>query len=143
MFSNATTSATLVLYYEPIATAEYTDIQFCYSNWSKINLKVGDTSIEGDFNPRGYYGVNTGSFITPFAFDTTSLTSLKKSGMIIQGYGVKVSKIVILDASTGIATTSIDSYKSLPIYTLGGIRLKSELKESDNVLIKQYCRLKY
>ena len=126
VFSNATTSATLVLYYEPIATAEYTDIQFCYSNWSKINLKVGETSIEGDFNPRGYYGVNSGSFITPFAFDATSLTLLKNSGIIIQGYGVKVSKIVILDASTGIATTVMSTGKIMQAYTIGGIKLQAD-----------------
>lgn len=126
VFSGATTSATLVLYYEPIAAAEYTDIQFCYSNWSKIKLKVGETSIEGDFNPRGYYGVNSGSFITPFAFDATSLTSLKKSGIVIQGYGVKVSKIVILDASTGIATIVMSTGKIMQAYTIGGIKLQAD-----------------
>ena len=141
VFSEANNSMTIVLYYEPSGNAEYTDIQFCYPDWSKIKFKVGETSLQGDFNPRGYYGVSTGQFITPFTFDSTSLPMLKSNGMIIQGYGVTVTKIVMVDASTGIAMTKTDRDNMLHTYTLGGIRLKTD-NNNGKVIIKRNCRLR-
>ena len=141
-FADATDEVTLVLYYEPVATAEYTDIQMCYKDWSKASFKVGETSVQGDFNPRGYYGVTTGSLITPFTFDDAALQSFKRQGMIIQGYGVRLTKIVIAQQqSAAVTPPALDTTAPLPAFSLGGIREKK--RDGQRYLKKQNCLLRF
>lgn len=141
-FADATDEVTLVLYYEPVATAEYTDIQMCFKDWSKASFKVGETSVQGDFNPRGYYGVTTSSLITPFTFDDAALQSFKRQGMIIQGYGVRLTKIVIAQQqSAAVTPPALDTTAPLPAFSLGGIREKK--RDGQRYLKKKNCLLRF
>lgn len=141
-FADAGESVTLVFYYEPQGTAVYSDIQCCLPDWNKVEFTVEGKSFYGDFDPRGYYGVASGELITPFVFTGEPLKSLKKNGMIIQGNGVRMTKIVIANVSTGIGNAITGNRRTLPLYTLSGVRL-NENSSKGRYLIKRNCRIRF
>lgn len=116
---------TVVLYYSPVATALYSDIQFCIlPTWGKASFTIAGTSYIGDFDPRSYYGTSSASLITPFTFDGNNFSAVKNNGIVIQGFGVKVNKVVLIDQLTGVDSVVMDSPSSdHAVYSVSGIRI--------------------
>lgn len=123
-FSAYASEAYVVLYYDMLPSATYDDIQFCNpANWTTIACSVDDTTIDGNFSPRNYYGLSAGSPITAFCFTGSGLQTLKSSGLIIQGYGVRLTKVVVIDSLSGIEEVASDRIAAdAPVYTLTGVR---------------------
>lgn len=121
----------VVLYYSLVATAPYCDIQFCIlPAWSKATFTIAGASFSGDFNPRSYYGTLSSSLITPFTFEGGNFAAVKGNGIVIQGFGVKVSKVVLIDGGTGVGSVVMDSPDNAPaVYSVSGIRIDGNAKQ--------------
>ena len=93
----------VVLYYDQTAGSDYDMIQFCNTSWQTIACTVDDELCDGNFSPRSFYGTATGSHATPFRFTGSSLNSIRQGGeLILQGYGVTLTKVLITDLATDI-----------------------------------------
>ena len=101
---------------------DYDDLQLFYSDWSeKLSFTVGNQSFTGDFIPSGYYFTGSGeSHVTALAFSEATLAIIKQKGIVLQGHGIRLSKVSI-GTTTGITTLSNDSMMpDSPIYTIDG-----------------------
>lgn len=126
-FKNFSKQVTLVFYYDQLADSDYEDIQPCNSSWKSMTFEVEDMKFSGDFNPRSFYGTSGKSHITPMVFTGSQLTSLKSGGAIIQGHGVAVNKIVVMESPNAINLPSIDTPDSASSrYNLGGVKVHSQ-----------------
>lgn len=126
-FKNFSKQVTLVFYYDQLADSDYEDIQPCNSSWKSMTFEVEGMKFSGDFNPRSFYGTSGKSHITPMVFTGSQLTSLKSGGAIIQGHGVAVNKIVVMESPNAINLPSIDTPDSASSrYNLGGVKVHSQ-----------------
>lgn len=125
-FTSFADQATIVLYYYQDKNASYEDIQLMDGSWSaKVQFTVGDSKFDGDFNPRSFYSTIGESHITPMIFTGSSLSKLKSVGVNIQGYGVVLTKIVVMSEPNAILlpTATPDSHDA--IYDLRGMKVST------------------
>ena len=123
-FKAFTGTCTLVAYYRQDATASYEDIQLNYGDWTQFNCTVEGTPCDGNFSPRSYYGTTGASHITPFTVSGSVLNKLKTSGAVIQGFGVTMTKVVIIDQPNTDINTITTSPTPSRIYDLKGVEVK-------------------
>ena len=126
-------SATIVCYYRQDATASYESIQLNDNNWKPFSCTVSTpvvtASCNGDFSPRNFYGTSGATHITPFTVSGSVLTKLKSSGAKIQGYGIVMTKVVIIDKpSTSVSMPTLSTSSSGRIFDLRGVEVKSPRK---------------
>lgn len=127
-------SATLVLYYRQDPSASYQDIQLCdLATWGSVGFEVEGTSFTGDFNPSGFYGTSSASHITPFTFDSTVLDKFKRNGCVVHGYGVTLTKAVLIARPYTSVTSVFSQREDGCIYNLCGVKVNACCK--DNVYI--------
>lgn len=124
-------TVTIVLYYNQNPSASYQDIQTFYGDWStSFDFTVEDVPFYQDFKPFEFYGTTDASHITPFSLNSNVLSNAKNKGVIIHGYGVTLTKMVLIDKpSTAINTTTADETADKAIYDLGGRKVKSPTKK--------------
>ena len=123
-FKAFTGSCTLVAYYHQDANASYEDLQLNYGDWTQFSCTVGGTPCDGNFSPRSYYGTTGATHITPFTVSGSVLTKLKTSGAVIQGFGVIMTKVVIIDKPNTAISTITNSPTPSRIYNLRGVEVK-------------------
>ena len=125
-FSSFTDQATIVLYYYQDKNASYEDIQFMDGTWSaSLPFTVGDSKFDGDFNPRSFYSTIGESHITPMIFTGSSLSKLKSVGVNIQGYGVVLTKIVVMSEPNAILLPTVISESDDAVYDLRGMKVST------------------
>lgn len=125
--ANCTDEARIVIYYDQVASATYDDIQVVDNSWKGIDFTVETSTFTGDFSPRNYYGTTDASHITPFSITGTALASVKANGMHIQGYGVKVTKVVLVDSTSGIEAICSQTPAASPYtYNIAGQKVDSD-----------------
>ena len=127
-FKNFTTQATIVIYYDQDAFSDYEDIQPCDSKWERLSFTVEGMSFSGDFNPRSFYGTSGKSHITPMIFTGAELNSLKSGGVIIQGHGITLTKIVLMDTPNAIHLPTVNPDSDAPFYNLRGVKVLNPAK---------------
>lgn len=115
------------------ATEAYDMMQFWYNDWSEqINFVVDGKEYVNNFEPSKHYGTPESGTVhtTAFAFDEATFNAFKQKGMLFQGHGVKVTKVVLTKTpSTGIATIVSDTKEAQgDIYNLAGQRVSSPSK---------------
>ena len=111
----------LVLYYTQDYT-DYDDIQLFYGDWSTmLPFNVEKSSFTGDFIPSNYYSTGSGTeHNTPFAFDADVFKTIQQKGIVIQGHGIRLTKVVLVSPSAiHQPTTGVRTPKE-GIYTLDG-----------------------
>lgn len=123
-FKAFTGSCTLVAYYRQDANASYENLQLNYGDWTQFRCTVEGTPCNGNFSPRSYYGTTGATHITPFTVSGSVLTKLKKSGAVIQGFGVIMTKVVIIDKPNTAISTITNSPTPSRIYNLRGVEVK-------------------
>lgn len=76
---------------------KYGMMQFWYGDWSSmINMTAEDQTFNGDFVPSDVYGTESGTeHVTTFSFDADTFDNFKKKGMLFQGHGIVVKKVVL------------------------------------------------
>ena len=125
-FSSFTDQATIVLYYYQDKNANYEDIQLMDGTWSaKVSYTVGDSKFDGDFNPRSFYSTIGESHITPMIFTGSSLSKLKSVGVNIQGYGVVLTKIVVMSEPNAILLPTVIPESDDAVYDLRGMKVST------------------
>ena len=125
-FSSFTDKATIVLYYYQDKNASYEDIQFMDGTWSaSLPFTVGDSKFDGDFNPRSFYSTIGESHITPMIFTGSSLSKLKSEGVNIQGYGVVLTKIVVMSEPNAILLPTVNPESDDAVYDLRGMKVST------------------
>ena len=109
---------------------DYDDIQLFYGDWSEfVPYTVGNQSFLGDFIPSNYYYTGTGtSHVTAMAFNEAALATILKKGIVLQGHGILLNKVVI-GTPTGISTIFDDKGETIttPVYTIDGKRTSRTL----------------
>ena len=125
-FTSFADQATIVLYYYQDKNASYEDIQLMDGSWSaKVQFTVGDSKFDGDFNPQSFYSTIGESHITPMIFTGSSLSKLKSVGVNIQGYGVVLTKIVVMSEPNAILLPTATPDSDDAIYDLRGMKVTS------------------
>lgn len=123
-FTSFADQATIVLYYYQDKNASYEDIQLMDGSWSaKVQFTVGDSKFDGDFNPQSFYSTIGESHITPMIFTGSSLSKLKSVGVNIQGYGVVLTKIVVMSEPNAIHLPTATPDSDDAIYDLRGMKV--------------------
>lgn len=125
-FTSFADQATIVLYYYQDKNASYEDIQLMDGSWSaKVQFTVGDSKFDGDFNPQSFYSTIGESHITPMIFTGSSLSKLKSVGVNIQGYGVVLTKIVVMSEPNAIHLPTASPDSDTKIYDLRGMKVST------------------
>ena len=125
-FAPFTDQATIVLYYYQDKNASYEDIQFMDGTWrASLTFTVVDSKFDGDFNPRSFYSTIGESHITPMIFTGSSLSKLKSVGVNIQGYGVVLTKIVVMSEPNAILLPTVNPESDDAVYDLRGMKVST------------------
>ena len=83
---------------------QYGMMQFWYNDWSTmIDVIAEGNTFTGDFVPSDVYGTESGTeHTTVFSFDQETFKNFKTKGMLFQGHGILVKKVVFIPGeSTG------------------------------------------
>ena len=110
---------------------QYGMFQFWLNDWSEqINIMVDGKEYASDFVPADVYGTESGTdHVTVFAFDADTFKKLQAKGMLFQGHGILVTKVVLKAVATGIKTpATITNNSDAPIYNLAGQRITKPAK---------------
>lgn len=75
----------------------YGMMQFWYNDWSsKIDIIAEGNTYNSDFVPADVYGTGSGTeHVTTFSFDENTFHNFKKKGMLFQGHGIVVKKVIL------------------------------------------------
>ena len=113
----------LVLYYDIDGTAAYSMVQFFDGNWASNPQFIYEGVTDYQFNFLDITGQYSGAQITPFVIPAATLSTLKTTGLIIQGYGATLTKVVLVDVSeAGLRDVSRDMQEGT-LFDLMGRRL--------------------
>ena len=89
----------LVLFYDIDGAAAYSMVQFFDGNWASNPQFIYEGVTDFQFNFRDITGQFSGAQVTPFVIPAATLSTLKSTGLIIQGYGATLTKVVLVDVS--------------------------------------------
>lgn len=110
---------------------QYGMFQFWYGDWSnQVNVSADGQQYDSNFVPADVYGTESGTeHVTVFSFDADIFHGFKSKGMLFQGHGILVTKVVLKAAVTGIkAPVAITDDCNAPIYNLSGQRINTPKK---------------
>lgn len=117
----------LVMYYTQEYT-DYDDLQLFYGDWSSmVTFRVGEAEFTGDFIPSSYYATGTGTdHITPISFSKSALNIILQRGVVVQGHGIRLTKVVLTSPS-GVREMTAGVSSDGHVYTLDGKRVVKPL----------------
>lgn len=134
LFEKFDENSTLTISFTQDADAE-DDIQFFYGDWSdKLYFIYEGKSYFADFQPSQFLGSNAGSsHVIPFSFSAETCANFKKVGMLMQGNGITIKKVVLSSSTSGIEQLVVSEDNDV-IYNTLGVRVKD--MKSGNIYIK-------
>ena len=112
----------------------YDDIQFYYGDWSAKPASFiadGKEMTGADFHPSEFYKTESGtSHVTTFSFNSSVLKTLFQKGLLIQGHGILVKKVVLTTKSetNGVSGILYSPEGDENIYNLSGQRITNPTK---------------
>ena len=110
----------LVLYYDIDGAAGYSMVQFFDGNWSSNPQFVYEGTTDFQFNFRDITGQFSGAQITPLVIPAATVPTLQSTGLMIQGFGATLTKVVLVDVSeAGLREVSSDRHEDV-LYDLMG-----------------------
>ena len=113
----------LVLYYDIDGAAGYSMVQFFDGQWASNPQFIYEHTTSHEFNLRDITGQFAGEQITPFVIPAATVPTLKSKGLIIQGYGATLTKVVLVDVSeAGLREVSRDMHEGT-LFDLMGRRV--------------------
>lgn len=122
-FAHFTDNATMVLCYTQKAEADYQLIQIMGADWSELSgfTTDGTSYAGGDFKPADHYFSTAGDRQTPITLTGAALAKAKTSGLVIQGFGVTLTKVLIAQKANSTALGAISAIRDNgDIYDLAG-----------------------
>ena len=132
--NTATVDITYVQQYDQYEKEDdqYGMMQFWYNDWStKIDVMAEGNTYHADFVPADVYGTGSGTeHTTTFSFDASTFNNMKKKGLLFQGHGIVVKKVVLnTNSDTGISATVLKAEcQDAAIYNLAGQRVTTPQK---------------
>lgn len=121
----------LILHYT-LDYEDYNMIQFFYGDWqANPSFIINGTTYNKEYIPSDIHGVGNGEKCSSvITFDESVYNILTKKGMAIQGHGIRLNKVVLANATTGIETVQSSklNVQSLMYYTLDGRRVAQPAK---------------
>lgn len=113
----------LVLFYDIDSAAAYSMVQFFDGNWASNPQFIYEGVTDFQFNFRDITGQFSGAQVTPFVIPAATLSTLKSTGLIIQGYGATLTKVVLVDVSeAGLRDVAREMHEGI-LFDLMGRRL--------------------
>ena len=109
-------------------TLDYTDynmIQFFYGDWStNPSFIINGAKIEKEYIPSDIHGVGNGESCTStVTFEESVYNILAQKGIAIQGHGIRLNKVILANAASGIhAIDAMTPTANSPYYTIDGRR---------------------
>lgn len=90
-------------------TLDYTDycmIQLFYGDWStNPSFTINGTSYDKEYTPNSVHGMGSGeSCISTLTFDESIYNIIVKKGIVIQGHGLRLNKVLLGNSTSGIKT---------------------------------------
>jgi len=106
---------------------DYDDLQIFYGDWSSlVPFTVGGNNFSGDFAPSNYYYTGSGtSHTTAFSFSESTLNIILQKGLVIQGHGIRLTKVAIATPSGIVSVAADKTVSASDTYTLDGRRVSS------------------
>ena len=105
------------------------NIQLLDGSWTRQSFTADGKTCSGDFNPTSVYGSKAGvEHTSSITFDDTTYSTISSKGLIIQGDGITISKVVISSGTTDITpVTAVGNGNDNVIYNIAGQRISSPL----------------
>ena len=128
-FANLKAGDLLVLYYDNVAAAEYSMVQFFYGDWKDNPQFDCDGTSDFQFDTRSISSTATatGSLLSTFKITTSSLATLKAKGMVLQGFGAYLNRVVLVQADKlGIEAVNSDAAAMTIRYDIQGRRVNQK-----------------
>lgn len=125
-FANLKANDLMVLYYDNEPSAEYSMVQFFYGDWSSLVSLGYQGDEQHEFDTRAINsGMSSGSFITPFTIPAASLGGLKAKGLVLQGFGAYLNRVVLVEADK-LALDNVETEnQETTIYNMYGRRVSN------------------
>ena len=121
----------LILHYT-LDYEDYNMIQFFYGDWkANPSFIINGITYDKEYIPSDVHGVGNGEKCSStITFDESVYNILAQKGMAIQGHGIRLNKVVLANATTGIETvqSSKSDVQSSMYYTLDGRRVTQPAK---------------
>ena len=121
----------LVLTYTTDFT-DYDGLQLFYGDWDQNNsvtFTVEGKEYTKDFKPSVHYGIGTGETrTTEFLFNDDVLNLIFQKGIVMQGHGIRLNKVLLTTSAAGIQSIIRTSERDHAIYNLSGLRVSSPRK---------------
>lgn len=124
-FENFSTNSNLYITLTLETAATYSQLQLFYTDWStKIPLKLNGSSNNGEIDLKKVLSADKKEI--RISFDDATIKVLKQKGLVLQGYGASLNKIIIDAAGTSTAISSTFRSKSstnATIYDISGKKI--------------------
>ena len=116
--------ARLILSY----TLDFTDynmIQLFYGDWKdNPSFIINGKEIAKEFRPSDLHGLKNGDDgVTEITFSDDVFNIILQKGIVFQGHGLRLKKVVLAGPETGIQRVILSTDDSSPIYNLSGQRV--------------------
>lgn len=130
-FSSLSPNSLVVLYYELDSDAQYSRVEFYDGKWqnnTKLNI---NNSISNTFDLRRLTGQTSGKCVSAFTIPAAALAALQAEGMVIQGYGATLTKVVLVENAAITYINKVETtekiYSSVS-YNICGQRVDNDCK---------------
>lgn len=144
-FEDFTPKDKIVFYCKKKAMAEnYDMIQFFFGDWSTTISKFFVNGLEAskEFMPTSY-SIDPDDMIIEITFDEATLSALKQKGLVLQGYGLTLTKILFVkDSSTGLSPLTVTKTSNESIYNIQGQRVTNTTRPGIYVVNGKKIRIR-
>ena len=101
--------------------SDYDMIQLFYGDWKENpSFIINGTTYEKEYTPDNVHGMGNGESCTSvLTFDESTYNSIIQKGIVIQGHGVRLNKVLLRNGTTGIQSIDVQPSKTnSPYYYL-------------------------
>lgn len=96
-FAKFTPASKMIISVDQVSSAEYDQIQLHDASWQMTlpYMVDGELTQEGKYSVRESKNTTSGSYDLVFTFDPLTLSVIKKKGIVMQGFGLYVTRVVL------------------------------------------------
>lgn len=136
----------LVLSYQ-LDYRDYNSMQFFYGDWDgnqNVSFTIAGKTYVKEYVPSDVHSAGSGENCTAvISFSEPVFNLLISKGFVLQGHGIRLTRVALTSASGIHPTMSVTSHPSAFVHTLGGHRVKGEslkpgiyVRERKKVVVK-------
>ena len=105
--------------------SDYNMIQFFYGDWqANPSFIINGAKYEKEYIPSDVHGVGNGETCSStITFDESVYNILAQKGMAIQGHGIRLNKVLLSNATSGVQTVILSPQTTGQYYSIDGRRV--------------------